>query len=102
MVIDLLSRALAVQPDDTWALFVMARTLVALKREEEAQEVLERLVAVDPGNVRGLALSAVLRWRRGDREGAFARAGEARRLTASPSDLPTSLAPVLSAMDFGL
>jgi tetratricopeptide (TPR) repeat protein len=101
-VVDLLSRALTVQADDPWALFVMARALMALKREDEAQHALERLVKVDPVNVRGLALSAALLWRRGEREAAFARAGEAQRLATSPSDLPSSLAPVFAAMDPGV
>ncbi len=64
---------LAAQPDDLLGLLGKANSLIGLGRLEEADALLERVLAIDPGNPYALAESAVIRYGLGDDRGAEER-----------------------------
>lgn len=85
------------EPHDGWARHTLARTLVKLGRDVDALEQLEALEAFMPDHAQGLALSARLLWKNGQRDRASALAIRAVENAGSDPSILGSLSSILAA-----
>ncbi len=88
------ARALALDPNDFTAIFWGANELAGMGRTADAEKLLDRALAGDPGSGLLLFYKAILRWQMGDKEGTYKLA---RRVKALGSPLCGVLLSFLDA-----